>query len=303
MADATEVKTEEIERKEEAPEGGKDGKGKKGGKSKGKGAGKGQSKGKPSGPFGGGQGYRLNVKNLGNETGEQLKGMFDPFGTVTDAQVKTREDGKSRGFGFVIFSSEEEAQKAISEMHDKEHNGKKLSVAPAERRPQEDVPLGLGGGMGKGKGKGKGGMAEQQTMMQQQQAAMAMQQQYQFMVMQQYQLQMAAMMQQQQQLQQQQQPIGWEQGGTWYPPAAAGDVGGAAAGAAETTMYEGSVKSINKNRSYGFICCKATHDLYGRDVYLEGSLMPESLKPADRIKFQVTLSDKKHPRASWIALA
>merc|ERR1712031_97132 len=104
-------------------------------------------------------------------TEDQLRELFAPCGNVVGAEVKVREDGKSRGFGFVIMSSEEEANKAISEMNNKEVNGKPLNVSPAERRPQEE-------GDDQGKGKGKKGAEElwnaqmQAAMFQQQMMAM-----------------------------------------------------------------------------------------------------------------------------------
>merc|ERR1712113_1256622 len=105
-------------------------------------------------------GYRLNVKNLSNETTtkEQLIELFKPFGTVSAAEVKEREDGGSRGYGYVILANEEEATKAMAEMNGKTIGGKALNVAPAERRATD----------ADAKGAGKGGfdMATQAYMMQ-----------------------------------------------------------------------------------------------------------------------------------------
>merc|ERR1712217_583451 len=92
---------------------------------KGKGKGKGKDskgkEGKNSGPFGSGSGYRLNVKNIPKDmTDEELKTLFDPFGTVSTAQVRKDDNGESRGFGFVVLSTEEEGRKAAKELNDKE---------------------------------------------------------------------------------------------------------------------------------------------------------------------------------------
>jgi RNA recognition motif-containing protein len=45
--------------------------------------------------------------------------------------MKDRETGRARGFGFVTFSTGEEAQNAISNMHDRELDGRSLRVNPA----------------------------------------------------------------------------------------------------------------------------------------------------------------------------
>lgn len=80
------------------------------------------------------QGVNLYVKNLDNNiTSEKLKELFAPFGTITSARVMT-SDGKSRGFGFVCYSSPEEANKAISEMNQHIMGGKPLYVALAQRK-------------------------------------------------------------------------------------------------------------------------------------------------------------------------
>lgn len=247
-------------------------KGKSKAKAKGKSS-KGAGKGKPDGPTWGGQGYRLNVKNFGNETNEELKAMFEPFGTVVDAQVRMNE-GKSRGFGYVIFSSEDDAKKAIAGMHDKEHGGKKLNVMPAERRTEEPPT--------KGKGKGTGKMNEQQSyaaMQQQQQAAVLY---HQNLLLQSYITQ----------LQQQQYAGGYDPQGLWHAPTYTAP-----------QSYEGSIKKINDKGKYAFISCKDTHDVYGRDVYLDPDKLPEGTLQYSRVKFGVELNEKGHPRASWCELA
>lgn len=135
--------------KNDKPKDAKEGKGRVGGK----------GRDVPNGPFGSGNGFRLNVKNLTNDaTGDTLKTLFRPFGNVILSQVKTREDGKSRGFGFVVFQTEAEAKAAIDGMHNKDVGSKKmLSVSPAERRIGDDVVGDGDDARGKGKGgKGKG---------------------------------------------------------------------------------------------------------------------------------------------------
>ncbi len=68
---------------------------------------------------------------------EALKEHFSQYGTVTDAFVMTdRETGRSRGFGFVTFENEEEAQAAITAMDGKELDGREIVVNVA--KPRED---------------------------------------------------------------------------------------------------------------------------------------------------------------------
>ena len=84
-----------------------------------------------------------------------LEQMFAEFGTVESATVVTdRDSGRSRGFGFVEMSSEEEANAAIEGLNGKDINGRALTVNVA--KPREDR-RGGGGGRGRGGGGGRGG--------------------------------------------------------------------------------------------------------------------------------------------------
>ena len=67
------------------------------------------------------QGVNLYVKNLDdNVTDEILRDEFSAMGTITSARVmRDGKDGRSRGFGFVCFSTQEEANRAVNEMHQK----------------------------------------------------------------------------------------------------------------------------------------------------------------------------------------
>ncbi len=66
-----------------------------------------------------------------------LAQLFAQAGTVASAQViKDRETGRSRGFGFVEMSSDEEAQNAVKNLNGSEVEGRKIVVNIA--RPRED---------------------------------------------------------------------------------------------------------------------------------------------------------------------
>ena len=84
------------------------------------------------------------VGNLSfNTTQDRLNEAFASAGRVVSVHIGTdRETGRSRGFAFVEFSSDEEAQRAISSFNDFELDGRKLRVNPAEDRP----PRRAGGG-------------------------------------------------------------------------------------------------------------------------------------------------------------
>ncbi|WRT70100.1 polyadenylate-binding protein, cytoplasmic and nuclear [Kwoniella shivajii] len=65
---------------------------------------------------------------------DRLRAEFDSFGTITSCKVMKDENEASRGFGFVCFSSPEEATKAVSEMNGKMIGTKPLYVALAQRK-------------------------------------------------------------------------------------------------------------------------------------------------------------------------
>jgi cold-inducible RNA-binding protein len=66
-------------------------------------------------------------------TDDTLRAAFSEAGTVDSAKVITdRETGRSRGFGFVEMSSDEEAQKAIEMLNGKEIDGRQVRVDAAQ---------------------------------------------------------------------------------------------------------------------------------------------------------------------------
>lgn len=81
---------------------------------------------------------KLYVGNVSyDSTDESLKAAFEQFGAVDSATIlKDRETGRSRGFGFVEMSNDEEAQAAIEGMDGKDLDGRELRVN--EARPRTD---------------------------------------------------------------------------------------------------------------------------------------------------------------------
>lgn len=112
------------------------------------------------------QGVNLYVKNLDDSINdESLREAFKTFGSITSAKVITDLDdkksiekasegvneeddgqpkktgGRSKGFGFVCFSSPEEATKAVTEMNGRILGGKPLYVALAQRKEDRKAHL------------------------------------------------------------------------------------------------------------------------------------------------------------------
>jgi RNA recognition motif-containing protein len=72
-------------------------------------------------------------------TDDSLKAFFEEAGTVVSANVIfDRETNRSKGFGFVEMSSDEEAKKAIDLLNGKELDGRAIVVN--EARPREEKP-------------------------------------------------------------------------------------------------------------------------------------------------------------------
>ena len=89
---------------------------------------------------------RLFVGNLPYQTLENdLQDYFAQAGAVTSVNLMMDKiTGKSRGFAFVEFATPAEAQKAIEEFHNKEFQGRAITVNIA--RPREERPPRSGGG-------------------------------------------------------------------------------------------------------------------------------------------------------------
>src|SRR5207245_5903219 len=102
-------------------------------------------------------GRKLYVGNLAYGVKDSdLEDLFAAHGTVDSAQViMDRDTGRSKGFGFVEMSSDQEAQAAIAALNGKEIDGRTLTVN--EARPREDRGGRGGGGGGGGRGGFGGG--------------------------------------------------------------------------------------------------------------------------------------------------
>jgi polyadenylate-binding protein len=84
----------------------------------------------------------LYVKNIDTEMSQEtFENLFAQFGNVTSAMIQTDEEGKSKGFGFVNYEFHEEAQAAVDNLHDTEHNGKKLFVSRAQKKIEREEEL------------------------------------------------------------------------------------------------------------------------------------------------------------------
>ena len=97
---------------------------------------------------------KLYVGNLPYQTAEQdLQELFGSAGTVESVNVmRDMATGRARGFAFVEMSTDEEAQKAITELNDYQLGGRGLTVNEARPKPERSGGFGGGGGYGGDRG-------------------------------------------------------------------------------------------------------------------------------------------------------
>ncbi len=101
-------------------------------------------------------GRRLYVGNLAyGVTSSDLESLLGQHGSVVSAEViSDRMTGRSKGFGFVEMSSDDEAQSAIDALNGQDHDGRALTVNEAKpREPRRSDGGGGGGGYGGGGGR------------------------------------------------------------------------------------------------------------------------------------------------------
>lgn len=93
-------------------------------------------------------GRKLFVGNLSFETSDDdLRTIFSQAGACSMAAViKDRLTGRSRGFGFVEMGTDEEAQRAITELNGKDLGGRNISVSEARERSESRGPRPQSGG-------------------------------------------------------------------------------------------------------------------------------------------------------------
>jgi polyadenylate-binding protein len=88
------------------------------------------------------QGVNLYVKNLSDDVDDaKLVAEFSAFGNITSAEVMKDEKGNSKGFGFVCFTTPEEATKAVTEMNGRQLGTKPIYVALAQRKEVRKAQL------------------------------------------------------------------------------------------------------------------------------------------------------------------
>lgn len=81
------------------------------------------------------QGVNLYVKNIDDDMDDdKLRAEFEPYGTITSSKIMRDEKGNSKGFGFVCFSTPDEATKAVAELNNKMIGNKPLYVSLAQRK-------------------------------------------------------------------------------------------------------------------------------------------------------------------------
>lgn len=85
---------------------------------------------------------KLHVGNLPHAVSDdQLRSLAEPFGTPESAEVvKDRISGNSRGYGFVVFSTAEEAQAAITGLNGKDVDGRTITVSEARAPKDRERP-------------------------------------------------------------------------------------------------------------------------------------------------------------------
>jgi cold-inducible RNA-binding protein len=103
-------------------------------------------------------GRKLYVGNLSYNVGEtELHSLFSSIGAVETVTImRDQATGQARGFAFVEMQSEEDAQRATTELNEREFEGRRLTVNEARPKPQYAGGGGGGGGRG-GYGGGGGG--------------------------------------------------------------------------------------------------------------------------------------------------
>ena len=83
------------------------------------------------------------VKNFGEDmTDDKLREMFEKYGTITSHNVMSKDDGKSRGFGFVAFEDPSAADRAVAYLNGKEISESKIMYfGRAQKKAERQTEL------------------------------------------------------------------------------------------------------------------------------------------------------------------
>ncbi|KAH7157799.1 polyadenylate-binding protein [Dactylonectria estremocensis] len=82
------------------------------------------------------------VKNIQSEvTDDEFRELFEKFGDVTSSSLARDQEGKSRGFGFVNFTTHEAAYKAVDDLNNKDFRGQDLYVGRAQKKHEREEEL------------------------------------------------------------------------------------------------------------------------------------------------------------------
>ena len=82
------------------------------------------------------------VKNVNPEASEEeFRELFAKYGDITSSTLARDQEGKSRGFGFVNFTTHESAAKAVDELNNKDFHGQELFVGRAQKKHEREEEL------------------------------------------------------------------------------------------------------------------------------------------------------------------
>ncbi|KHO01743.1 poly(A) RNA binding protein [Metarhizium album ARSEF 1941] len=82
------------------------------------------------------------VKNISTEASDdEFRELFEKYGDITSSSLARDPEGKSRGFGFVNFTTHESAAKAVEELHGKDFRGQDLYVGRAQKKHEREEEL------------------------------------------------------------------------------------------------------------------------------------------------------------------
>ncbi|QPG94456.1 Protein phosphatase PP2A regulatory subunit B [Epichloe festucae Fl1] len=82
------------------------------------------------------------VKNVNPEASDdEFRELFERYGEITSSSLARDQDGKSRGFGFVNYTTHESAYKAVDELNGKDFKGQDLYVGRAQKKHEREEEL------------------------------------------------------------------------------------------------------------------------------------------------------------------